>query len=206
MQCALTPSLIVRSWLKKLAFRVFSALCEWMVIQIPGFIHQKAHLLWFVLPLARCFGLLELRWERQGLKTNFVWGRRGISGLASHSIDKWRHSCSHKDNSGSHPDNTGPTSYNKVQVICYMRNNYIPKKLSCKLWLVIPIRIHCSRYCARVWRSTHMIDQATEPETGWVSAAGSAIGTSGIDVTVDDWALFLFWHMVVLELLDGKCR
>lgn len=50
-------------------------------------------------------------------------------------------------------------------------------------------------------RSTHRRVPATEPATFWVSAAGSAIGTDVIVVTVDytDWTLLLFWDVTVFK-------
>lgn len=59
-----------------------------------------------------------------------------------------------------------------------------------------------------ICRWTHRRVWATEPGTFWVSAAGSAIRTDVIVVTVDytDWTLLLVWDVTVFELLKGRYR
>lgn len=69
-------------------------------------------------------------------------------------------------------------------------------------WLVIssqsPVLLHKRR-------STHRRVRATEPGAFWVPAAGGAIGTVGVAVTIDDWTPLLVRDVVVFGLLKGRC-
>ncbi len=87
----------------------------------------------------------------------------------------------------------------------------VKKNLSCKLRVNVSSRkkeFHHSHvsYCTRESRSAHRWVQATEPGAFWVSAAGSAIWTGVIVVTMNNWSFFLVWDMVVVELLKGRQR